>query len=163
MLPRAFYYWLAVGLLGGLAAALAMNWEVLFPVPHDRLVTLYRRHGCPCFRAWAEHLEEHGFIVRVFELDRLEPARTRLGDNAENPGCHFAVAGGYFIEGHVLAEDVRRLLAEKPKARGIAIVGNPTGLPGLQPTSSPEPYDVALVDAEGRSRPWVRHDVTAPR
>lgn len=161
-LPRAFYYWLGAGVLCGLVAALAVNWDVLSPVPPDRLVTVYRLHDCPCFRAWGEHLEQQGFVVRVFELDRLGSARSKWGNTVKKPGCHFAVAGGYFIEGHVAGEDIRRLLSEKPLARGIAVLGDARGLPGLE-QAAPDPYDVTIFGDDGRAEVWVRHSTLLTR
>lgn len=38
---------------------------------------------------------------------------------------------GYVIEGHVPAEDIKRLLAEKPDAIGLSAPGMPIGSPGM--------------------------------
>jgi hypothetical protein len=55
---------------------------------------------------------------------------------------------GYAIEGHVPAREIRRLLAERPKAKGLAVPGMPAGSPGM-PSDKPQPYDVLLVSADG--------------
>jgi hypothetical protein len=65
-------------------------------------------------------------------------------------GCHTAVVEGYAIEGHVPAREIRRLLAERPKAKGLAVPGMPAGSPGM-PSKQPEPYDVLLVKPDGTS------------
>ena len=63
-------------------------------------------------------------------------------------GCHTAVVGGYAIEGHVPAREIKRLLAEKPAAKGLAVPGMPAGSPGM-PSDKPQPFDVLLVKADG--------------
>ncbi len=70
--------------------------------------------------------------------------------------CHTAKVGGYAIEGHVPAADVRRLLKEKPKAIGLAAPGMPQGSPGME-TATPVPYDTLLVQADGSARIFASH------
>ncbi|MDH3286604.1 MAG: hypothetical protein OEP48_02595 [Betaproteobacteria bacterium] len=71
-------------------------------------------------------------------------------------GCHTAVIEGYAIEGHVPVREIRRLLAERPKARGLAVAGMPGGSPGME-SSRPEPYDVFLVLPDGRYTVYARY------
>lgn len=157
-IPRALYGWILAGVIGGAVAALAQNWDWFSPSSPGRQITVYRNHGCPCYAPWVRHLEEEGFAVRVFEVARLEAARVRAGNVAQKPGCHFAIAGGYFVEGHVTANDIKRLIVERPEARGIAIVGNPRGLPGLKPVTPPDPYEVWVYREDGHAERWARHD-----
>ena len=76
------------------------------------------------------------------------PIRRRHGIPDRLAGCHTAVVSGYAIEGHVPAREIKRLLAEKPKARGLAVPGMPAGSPGM-PSDRPQPFDVLLVKADG--------------
>ena len=76
------------------------------------------------------------------------PIRRRHGIPDRLAGCHTAVVSGYAIEGHVPAREIKRLLAEKPKARGLAVPGRPAGSPGM-PSDRPQPFDVLLVKADG--------------
>ena len=71
-------------------------------------------------------------------------------------GCHTAVAGGYAIEGHVPAREIKRLLAERPKARGLAVPGMPPGSPGME-SNRPVPYDVLLILPDGTHRVYARY------
>ncbi len=71
-------------------------------------------------------------------------------------GCHTAVIEGYAIEGHVPVREIRRLLAERPKARGLAVAGMPSGSPGME-SSRREPYDVFLVLPDGRYTVYARY------
>lgn len=47
--------------------------------------------------------------------------------------CHTALVGGYVVEGHVPAPAIRKLLAQRPKIKGIAVPGMPQGSPGMGP------------------------------
>ena len=72
--------------------------------------------------------------------------------------CHTAIVGDYFIEGHVPAEDIARLLSEKPDARGLALPGMPLGSPGMEsPDGEVEPYTVLLIQRDGSSTPFSQH------
>jgi hypothetical protein len=75
-------------------------------------------------------------------------ARRRYGIPEALASCHTAVVDGYAIEGHVPASEIKRILTERPKARGLAVPGMPAGSPGM-PSNKPEPYDVMLVGADG--------------
>ena len=72
--------------------------------------------------------------------------------------CHTAEVGGYFVEGHVPAEDVKRLLAEKPAAKGLVLPGMPLGSPGMEvPDGTVQPYTVKLVDKQGATHAFAQH------
>ena len=92
-----------------------------------------------------------GFAVKTVETDDLAAVRKRLGVPDQLASCHTAVAGGYFVEGHVPASDVERLLRERPVgARGLAVPGMPVGSPGMEaPGGQKEPYQVILLTASG--------------
>jgi hypothetical protein len=95
----------------------------------------------------------------VNPVDVKDPAvyARRFGVPDALGSCHTAVAGGYVIEGHVPAEDVKRLLAEKPKARGLAVPGMPIGSPGMEAGSRKQPYDVLMVLPDGRYVVYAQH------
>jgi hypothetical protein len=101
--------------------------------------------NCGCCVGWAEHLRASGFTVDVRDVTDLGPVKARLGVPGDLAACHTAEVGGYVIEGHVPASAIRRLLREKPQAKGLAVPGMPTGSPGMEvPGSAPEEYTVIL-------------------
>ncbi len=106
---------------------------------------------CGCCAAWIDHMEEAGFAVSAEDTDQgsLVMLKRRLGITAETASCHTAQIDGYVIEGHVPAEDVRRLLAERPEAVGLAAPGMPVGSPGMEYGDEREPYDVVLIRRDG--------------
>jgi hypothetical protein len=70
--------------------------------------------------------------------------------------CHTATIGGYVVEGHVPASDIRRLLKDKPKALGLAVPSMPPGSPGME-SATPVPYQTLLVQADGTSKVFAQH------
>ena len=97
------------------------------------------------------HLEQNGFAVRVFDTGSTQ-ARKRLGVPENLGSCHTALVGGYAIEGHVPAQEIVRLLREKPQAVGLAVSGMPVGSPGMDSAvyqGRKDPYDVLLIAKSG--------------
>jgi hypothetical protein len=108
--------------------------------------------NCGCCSAWAEHVKAAGFEIRLNEVGDLAPLKARLSIPAVLASCHTAEIEGYVIEGHVPASAIRRLLAERPAAIGLAVPGMPVGSPGMEVPGSPdETYDVILFGPSGRS------------
>lgn len=115
------------------------------------LVEVTKDPSCGCCGAWVDHLRAVGFPVRVVESDNVESLKARLGVPAELASCHTAEVEGYVIEGHVPAAALKRLLAERPAATGLAVPGMPAGSPGMDyPGVAPERYDVVLFGSDGQ-------------
>lgn len=89
-------------------------------------------------------------------VSNLDSYRARYGIPAALGSCHTAIVDGYALEGHVPAGDVKRLLAERPKARGLAVAGMPANAPGMDGGVGP-PYDVMLVLPDGRYRVYAHY------
>lgn len=115
--------------------------------------------ACGCCEAWVAHLREAGFAVEVREAtpEALSALKARLGIGPSLTSCHTAEAGGYWVEGHVPAEDVARLLSERPKAAGLAVPGMPVGSPGMEVGNTREPFDVLLVGLDGSTEVFARY------
>lgn len=107
---------------------------------------VWKDPSCGCCAEWVEHLGANGFAVKVHETGN-GAARARLGMPIKYGSCHTGRVGSYAIEGHVPAREIHRLLAEKPKAIGLAVPGMPVGSPGMEQGSQRDPYDVLLVRA----------------
>ena len=113
-------------------------------------VEVWKAPTCGCCKDWVTHLEAHGFSVRVHDTGNTA-MRARLGIPERLGSCHTARVGGYAIEGHVPAQDIHRLLAQRPKAIGLAVPGMPIGSPGMDGPAygnRRDPYDVLLVQAD---------------
>lgn len=123
-----------------------------------QLVVVHKNPTCGCCEMWVEHLRDAGFRVEVRNEDNLDPIKQRLGVPYGKGSCHTAEVAGYVVEGHVPAADIRRLLAEKPKARGLVLPGMPLGSPGMEVEgATPQPYTVELVQADGSTVAYARH------
>ncbi len=116
------------------------------------LVEVWKSPTCGCCKDWIAHLQAEGFTVRTHD-DGNDEARKRLGMPLRYGSCHTAQVGGYAIEGHVPAREIRRLLNEKPAAVvGLAVPAMPVGSPGMDGPEyggRKDPYDVLLVRAGG--------------
>ena len=120
-------------------------------------VMVYKSESCGCCKVWVEHMQSHGFPVKVENTDNLGPIKERVGLPYGLGSCHTAEVGGYFIEGHVPAADVQRLLTEKPKAKGLAVPGMPVGSPGMEMGDRVDPYEVLLVHEDGTTSVYAKH------
>lgn len=117
------------------------------PDPAGIPVEVWKDPNCGCCQDWIDHMQAHGFSVQVHNGGN-SAMRTKLGLPAELGSCHTALVGGYVVEGHVPAADVRKLLAQKPKALGITVPGMPIGSPGMDGDiygGRKDAYDVLLV------------------
>ena len=141
-------------------------------------VVVYAPSPCLACIDWAEHLRQNGFEVSMEEILIAEMPRLkrRLNVPPELESVHTSKVAGYFIEGHVPAEDIKLLLKEKPKARGLAVPGLPRGTPGRE-LSNPfcetactildnasqereirrEAYNTLLVGPDGKTSVFARH------
>ena len=91
---------------------------------------VYKSPTCGCCNKWVSHLQENGFEVQTTDLNDLRMIKSMSGIKPEQASCHTAKVGGYVIEGHVPADDIKRLLAERPKARGLTASGDAQRLAG---------------------------------
>lgn len=96
------------------------------------------------------HLRANGFRVKPVHVKDTSPVRKRHGIPEALGSCHTGVIEGYALEGHVPAREIRRLLAERPKARGLAVPGMPIGSPGMEQGGRRDPYDVLIIHDGGR-------------
>jgi len=115
-------------------------------------VQVFKNPSCGCCGAWVDHMKAAGFAVNVTEVDDTSVARKKYGLPDRFGSCHTAVVGGYVVEGHVPANDVKKLLAMKTVAVGLAVPGMPVGSPGMEMGSRKDRYQVLLVAKDGRQR-----------
>jgi hypothetical protein len=114
-------------------------------------VELFKSPYCGCCGAWADHMKAAGFPVKVTLVDDTTAARKRLGMPDAFGSCHTATVGGYVLEGHVPADDVKRLLGAKPIVIGLAVPGMPPGSPGMEVGQRKDPYDVFVIGKGGHA------------
>ena len=86
--------------------------------------------------------------MKPIDVDDKDVYRRSFGVPGELAGCHTAMVEGYVIEGHVPAADIKKLLKQRPEAKGLAVPGMPAGSPGMESVRS-DPYDVLLIQKDG--------------
>lgn len=116
---------------------------------HAAALTVYKSASCGCCAKWVEHVEKHGFTVKAVNVDDIMAVKAKAGIPDKLASCHTTMVGGYVIEGHVPAADIKKLLAQKPKAKGIAVPGMPTGAPGMEHGDHRQPFQTLLIKADG--------------
>ena len=110
---------------------------------------VYKSLHCGCCSKWVENVKAAGLPVRVFETELVSDMAARLKVPENLRGCHTAEIDGYFVEGHVPAPDIRKLLRERPKARGVAVPGRPIGSPGMEHGSRKDAFNTLIVGRDG--------------
>lgn len=140
-------------LLGAIAfAALSLG-----AAAHAATMTVYKSPSCGCCAKWVEHVEKHGFTVKTIPTEDMLAVKKKHGVPATQLSCHTTIVGGYVVEGHVPVADIRRLLRQKPKARGIAVAGMPMGAPGMEHGDHHEPYSTMLIGKTGKLSLFAKH------
>jgi hypothetical protein len=122
-------------------------------------IEVWKSATCECCGAWVKHLEANGFTVKVnaAEPSALASLNRQAGIGDKLASCHTAKIDGYVIEGHVPGTDIKRLVAERPDAIGLAVPGMPVGSPGMEQGAEFEPYDVLLIKKDGSTETFARH------
>lgn len=119
---------------------------------------VFKSATCGCCTLWVDHLRENGFTVEVTDVEDLESVKTRLGVPFGKGSCHTAEIDGLFVEGHVPAGDIKRLLADRGSTKGLVLPGMPAGSPGMEmPDGRVARYTVESVNADGTTSPFATH------
>ena len=115
---------------------------------------------CGCCTAWIEHLEANGFEVAAYDVshEQLNAIKAELDIDPSLTSCHTAMVDGYFIEGHVPASDIEKLLSDRPDARGLTVPGMPIGSPGMQMGDQRDPFETLLVHDGRETTVFNRHN-----
>jgi hypothetical protein len=131
---------LVVGILLSLylSSALAENafWRQGM-TDESHAITVYRSATCGCCKGWIAHLEQHNFAVEDITVDSLEPYKRQYGVPSNAASCHTAVVDGVVIEGHVPAQDIKRLLSSEHNVRLLTVPAMPSGTPGMDTPGAP--------------------------
>ena len=121
-------------------------------------MTVYKTPTCGCCSNWVDHMKAAGFPIEAVDTTHvdLQGIKRVHGVPAHAASCHTAVVDGYVVEGHVPAEDVARMLRERPDIRGLAVPGMPMGSPGMEGPIS-QKYDVIAIGKNGEESVWASH------
>lgn len=122
------------------------------------LVKVHKDPNCGCCGGWAEHMQAAGFPVRIHDTGNMLAVKQRLGIGEGMYACHTSEIDGYVVEGHVPVDAIRKLLAERPQARGLVLPGMPIGSPGMEsPNGYRQPFTVGLLQMDSSVRAFSQH------
>ena len=119
-------------------------------------ITVYKSPTCGCCTKWVSHLQANGFEVETIDLQDMSAVKAEAGISRQLSSCHTAKTGGYVIEGHVPADDIKRLLKERPDVTGLTVPGMPMGSPGMEGYRK-DNYDVLTFTRTGETAVFSRH------
>jgi hypothetical protein len=137
------------------AAPLAAVWPLAAQTKVP--IEVYKDPSCGCCEKWVAHMNASGFVATVHDTSNMAPIKARYKVPDALSSCHTAIVGGYVVEGHVPAADVKTLLAKKPAGVvGVTIPGMPSSAPGMDLTPF-QPYTVLAFDAAGKTTTFAQH------
>ena len=117
--------------------------------------TIFKSSGCGCCSVYSQYIGKKGFDVKVVDTDDLSLIINKYKIPASMQSCHTTVIGDYFVEGHVPAEAIQKMMTEKPDIAGIAMPGMPSGSPGM-PGAKQGPFIVYAVHKDGSTTEFMR-------
>lgn len=123
---------------------------------HAEEIMVYKSPTCGCCKKWITHLEKEGFDVKTKDYRDMKPIKKMFGVKSKFQSCHTAKVGKYFIEGHVSASDIKKLLREKPDVKGLSVPGMPMGSPGMEGHRK-DKYDVIAIDKNNKATVYSKH------
>lgn len=134
---------------------------VLMPLAQAKAsepVHVLKTASCGCCNAWITHLRKASFQVSAKDVPAavLNQAKLDAGLKPELTSCHTGRIGSYVIEGHVPAQDIQRLLRERPDALRLSVPGMPRGSPGME-AGETDTYEVLLFRTNGTTEVYARY------
>lgn len=121
----------------------------------DKDITIYKSMSCGCCSIYTKYMGDQGFSVSAPAVDNLDAVKERFHIPREMQSCHTSVIGNYFVEGHVPAEAIVKLMTEKPDIAGIALPGMPSGSPGM-PGGKQGPLVIYAVAKDGSTKEFMK-------
>ncbi len=153
-------YWPVLAVLGVVAAVATTATESDAPAAAEAQaeMVVYKTPNCGCCHNWIAHLRKHGLKVVDKNVATTQPIRGEVGVPPALTSCHTGIVDNYWIEGHVPADLVQRLLTERPEdISGIAVPGMATGSPGME-GPNPVTYDVVAYHKDGTVSIYATRD-----
>jgi len=125
---------------------------------NEKDIEVYYSKTCGCCKKWMKHLKQHNFNVKPKPEAFMDKIKKEYGVRGEYQSCHTAIIGGYVIEGHVPADDIKRLLKEKPDIKGLSVPAMPVGTPGMEQGDHKDPFYVITLPKKGDAKVYRYYD-----
>ncbi|WP_286238264.1 DUF411 domain-containing protein [Neptuniibacter halophilus] len=123
-------------------------------------IDVYHSPTCGCCKGWIEHLQDHHFKVNSIEMNDLSAVKQKYGVPPQGASCHTAVVNGRVVEGHVPAQDIKRLLTDEGyrNIRLLTVPGMPSGGPGMDmPGARKDDFSVFAVSKDDQISEFSRY------
>ena len=118
-------------------------------------VEVWKESTCECCKGWIAHMNTAGFTLTVHDVPDIAAVKQARGVPEDLWSCHTAAVEGYTIEGHVPPQDLTRLLAERPRVKGLAVPGMPASAPGMDMPD--QPFDVMAFGGADGTQLYAHH------
>jgi len=125
----------------------------------EKLV-VYQSPTCGCCSGWATNMQQNGFDIETIKTNDMFSAKVEAGIDVTLQSCHTAFIGGYFVEGHVPHDAIKKLLSERPNIKGITVPGMPAGVnvPGMEVSQERAEFEVLAVNNDGSTFVWKQYE-----
>ena len=140
-----------------LGTAIMLSSVNAFAVEQFSTIKVFKSASCGCCGGWIKHLEENGFKVEYQNVQDIHKYKQKANVPGKLQSCHTAFVDGYAIEGHVPAEDIKKMLTETPAIRGIAVPGMPMGSPGMDFGDQKQAYNTVSYTLNGKTAVYASH------
>ena len=153
----SIFLWSTLALIGVLIISMGLLWvEKSEANASVAEVTVYKSPTCNCCEKWISHLRDAGFKVTGKDRQNMINIKLDLGVSRNLQSCHTAIVDGYVVEGHVPADDIKRMLLEQPEVVGLAVPGMPKGSPGMESQQN-DAYDVLSFNKSGQTEVYASY------
>ncbi|WP_206688587.1 DUF411 domain-containing protein [Cyanobacterium stanieri] len=125
--------------------------------PLNHTISVFRDPNCGCCQSWIKHLQKEGFTVRDFVSNNMGNIKQQYNVPEQLISCHTATVNGYTIEGHVPAEQIKKILQNKPNIAGLGVPGMPIGSPGMESGDYVQPYAVFSFTNTGKLQQFAQY------
>ena len=123
-----------------------------------REIDVYYSKTCGCCKKWMSHLRQHDFKVNAKPVAYMRELKDKLGVPQEYASCHTGIIGGYLVEGHVPADDIKRILKDKPDIKGLSVPAMPVGTPGMEQSNRKDPFYVITLPKKGEAEVYKAYE-----
>lgn len=133
-------------------AAVSVNTKIISTTRNIQTApnaTVYRSPDCSCCHKWIDYLKSQDFQIKDIPTNDIEAIKQKYNVPDNLASCHTAIINGYVVEGHVPAQDIKRLLEEQPKVIGLTVPQMPVGTPGMEMGNQKDPFSVLSFDHQG--------------
>jgi len=119
-------------------------------------IIVYKSPTCNCCEKWINHLSDEGFRVTGKNRHDMSNIKSDFGVERNLQSCHTAIVNGYVIEGHVPANDIKRLLQERLEVTGLTVPRMPRGSPGMESRHT-DPFNVLTFSKNGQTKVYASY------